>query len=98
MLSLVQVVLQSVLIRSVKGIEKSFVIERKTKHGPQKVIQTQGINFEECYKFRNIIELNKIETNDIFTMLKKYGVEAARHNIVQEIRNVFGVYGIGVDY
>lgn len=31
-------------------------------------------------------------------MLKKYGVEAARNAIVWEIRNVFSVYGITVDY
>jgi DNA-directed RNA polymerase I subunit RPA1 len=32
------------------------------------------------------------------TLLHKYGVEAARGNIVKEIRTVFGVYGIAVDY
>ena len=31
-------------------------------------------------------------------MLKKYGVEAAWNAIVREIRNVFSVYGITVDY
>ena len=31
-------------------------------------------------------------------MMKYYGVEAARHSIIQEIRGVFEVYGIDVDY
>jgi hypothetical protein len=48
MLSLVEAILQKVLIRSVKGINKSYVIERKTKEGTkEKVVQTEGINFDE---------------------------------------------------
>jgi hypothetical protein len=48
MLSLVQAILQKVLIRSVKGINKSYVIERKGKDGTkEKVVQTEGINFDE---------------------------------------------------
>jgi hypothetical protein len=50
MLSIVQAILTKILIKSVNGIEKSFVIEKKSKNGKEKVIQTQGINFEECYK------------------------------------------------
>ena len=49
MLSLVEAILQKVLIRSVKGINRSYVIERKVP-GPsnkEKIIQTEGINFEE---------------------------------------------------
>jgi len=30
--------------------------------------------------------------------MKKYGVEAGRGNIVKEIRTVFGMYGIEVNY
>jgi DNA-directed RNA polymerase I subunit RPA1 len=43
------------------------------------------------------LALDALETNDIYGMLTTYGVEAARATIVQEIRSVFGVYGIGVD-
>ena len=31
-------------------------------------------------------------------MLKHYGIEAARESIIKEIRDVFDVYGIEVDY
>ena len=31
-------------------------------------------------------------------MKERYGIEACRANIVKEIRSVFGVYGIAVDY
>jgi len=31
-------------------------------------------------------------------MLKKYGVEAGRANLVKEVRSVFSMYGIEVNY
>lgn len=100
MLSLVEAILQKVLIRSVKGITKSYVIERKIKNGTvkEKVIQTEGINFEECYNNADIFDLNRLETNDISQMMRYYGIEAARYCIVKEIKGVFDVYGIEVDY
>lgn len=98
MLSIVQAILGVVLVKSIDGIEKSFIIEKWNAKGKEKVIQTQGINFNECYKNYDIIDLNRIETNDINAMLKWYGVEAAWNAIVKEIRNVFSVYGITVDY
>lgn len=100
MLSLVEAILQKVLIRSVKGINKSYVIERQIKgsNSKEKVIQTEGINFEECYNNDEIFDLNRIETNNINDMMKHYGIEAARYCIVKEVRGVFDVYGIEVDY
>ena len=31
-------------------------------------------------------------------MIKKYGIEAGRANLVREVRTVFNMYGIEVDY
>ena len=100
MLSLVEAILQKVLIRSVKGINKSYVIERNRKNGmgKEKVIQTEGINFEACYNEDEVFDLDRLETNDINQMMKHYGIEAARNSIVSEVKNVFDAYGIGVDY
>ena len=47
--------------------------------------------------YGSLIDLEKIETNDIAAVLKTYGVEAARSAIMNEIAGVFGVYGINVD-
>ena len=44
------------------------------------------------------IDLDKINTNDIYAILKTYGVEAARQAVITEMSNVFGPYGITVDY
>ena len=43
------------------------------------------------------LDLNRITSNDIFSILEAYGVEAARCSIVKEIQSVFSVYGIDVD-
>jgi len=100
MLSLIEAILQKVLIRSVKGINKSYVVERKIKSGTikEKVIMTEGINFDECYSNSDVFDLSRLETNDINQMIKHYGIEAGRYSIVKEIKSVFDVYGIEVDY
>ena len=57
MLSLVEAILQKVLIRSVKGINKSYVIDRKIpgSNNKEKIIQTEGINFEEWYTVKAFV-------------------------------------------
>lgn len=50
----------------------------------------QGSNHE-------IVDINRLSTNDIAAVLRIYGVEAARACIVREMRAVFDAYGIGVD-
>jgi DNA-directed RNA polymerase I subunit RPA1 len=60
---------------------------------------TEGVNLKECWKFGyNMVDLNKITTNDIGAILRTYGVEAARTSIIKEMSGVFSVYGIGVDF
>ena len=61
------------------------------------VIATEGINFDQVWKFPKQVEINKIRCNDFVEMLSRYGVEAARNTIMQEISTVFKVYGITVD-
>lgn len=49
------------------------------------------------WDYAHLIDINRIQTNDIAAILNTYGVEAARACITQEIASVFGVYGINVD-
>ena len=44
------------------------------------------------------IDLDKLESNDVYAILITYGVEAARSAVIREVRGVFGAYGIKVDY
>ena len=48
--------------------------------------------------FNQILDLNRVYSNDIHAIANIYGIEAARKAIILEIANVFAVYGIQVDY
>ena len=46
----------------------------------------------------SILEDNGIYSNDIYSILKTYGVEMARAAILREMGSVFGVYSIQVNH
>ena len=96
LLPLVEALLDQVLVRSTKGIASAVVIPPgKGKILP--TVQTAGVNFEALASLRDVVDIHKVMSNDIYAMLQFYGVEAARASIVNEIKSVFGVYGIAVD-
>jgi len=45
----------------------------------------------------HLVKVNEIQTNDVNAALETFGVEAARTVIQNEIRAVFGAYGITSD-
>ena len=45
-----------------------------------------------------LVDLDKLASNDIYAILTTFGVEAARKAIIDEMSAVFEAYGIGVDY
>jgi DNA-directed RNA polymerase I subunit RPA1 len=50
-------------------------------------VQTEGVNFEAVWALPSkLIQANEIQCNDIWRMLKTFGVEAARASIVTEIQ------------
>ena len=64
-----------------------------------RTLETEGCNLHGMWAMADEhIDLDKIKTNDIYAILKTYGVEAARQAIITEMSNVFGPYGIKVDY
>lgn len=86
------------LVRHVKGIGDSFVVEGGTSGVDGLCVQTDGVNFEEAWRMSNRVDVNRVRTNDVQQVLNVYGIEAARATLIHEIRAVFGAYGIGVDY
>ncbi|XP_065316447.1 DNA-directed RNA polymerase I subunit RPA1-like isoform X2 [Gordionus sp. m RMFG-2023] len=62
------------------------------------ILNVEGINFNEIFKYGNVLDLNKLYCNDLHKILEVYGIEACRNAIIKEIQNVFSVYGIKVDY
>ncbi|PPS94198.1 DNA-directed RNA polymerase subunit [Cryptosporidium hominis] len=73
--------------------------ETSDKSLSQFEVTVEGTNVGHVFKISpRYINHDKIRFNDIQTVYKYYGVEAARHCIINELRNVFSVYGINVDY
>ena len=93
MVGLVETAAMSTVVRAKKNIDQAFVNMEKDRG---RCLQTAGINFEEIWKL-DVVDHSRLVTNDIWAMRCAYGVEAARMSIVDQIRGVFGVYGITVD-
>jgi DNA-directed RNA polymerase I subunit RPA1 len=94
MVGLVEKAASKTLIRARKKIDQAFINEEQNGRG--RCLQTAGINFEEMWKLESV-DHSRLMSNDIWAVRCSYGVEAARNTIVDQIRSVFGVYGIEVD-
>ena len=65
-------------------------------------LTTNGSNFKGMWQFASsadetILEDDEIYSNDIYSILKTYGVEMARAAILSEMSGIFGLYKIQVD-
>ncbi|XP_075565005.1 DNA-directed RNA polymerase I subunit RPA1 [Pelecanus crispus] len=89
---------RSTVIHEVKGITRCLLNESTSKQGEKElVLHTEGINFVELFRYSDILDLNRLYSNDIHAMAKNYGIESALRVIIKEIKDVFAVYGIAVD-
>ncbi|WVO12596.1 hypothetical protein L204_100201 [Cryptococcus depauperatus] len=60
---------------------------------------TEGSNLRGMWALADeLVDLYKLSSNDIYAILKTFGVEAARRAVIDEVSSVFGAYGIAVDY
>ena len=103
MLTLAETLLSKVLVRSVAGIDKCIPIAQDpSKEGTvdkkEPYLLVQGLNFDAFAKDSDTVNMNRLASNDIFKIGKKYGVEAMRASLVNEVRSVFKMYGIEVNY
>lgn len=96
MLELVERVAAATLVRHTPGIHKCYVVEAR-QAGEVPKVQTDGLNFLGAWAHSDLVDVDRITTNDVAAMLNTYGVEAARATIMQEAQAVFGAYGIAVD-
>lgn len=83
-------------LSEVKNISRCFEsIDEKT--GDRTVI-TEGSNLEDIFQIGDqLIDFNRLETNDMFGILHTYGVEAMRAALIKEFVKVFDAYGIPVN-
>ncbi|KAL6447903.1 hypothetical protein ACFW04_000166 [Cataglyphis niger] len=79
-------------------IKKAFTFQNSEN---ETILKTDGLfkrNIKELYKYDNILNLNRLYCNDIHNISQTYGIEAANKVIVREVRDVFKMYGITVDF
>jgi len=87
-----------IVVKATAGIDKCFVSEEKADQKIKRyTVQTEGVNFEAIWRYSKVVDVNNIDSNDIYAILRTYGVEAARNAITEQISAVFSVYGISVD-
>jgi DNA-directed RNA polymerase I subunit RPA1 len=104
MLNVVQDAVRKTLVQKIDGIGECTFVEQDLFKDPRTgeqikipLIHTNGVNLVAMQNYGDFINPNKTQTNDIAAVLRTYGVEAARNNIIQELSNVFGGHGISVD-
>jgi len=97
MVSLVEREAGQTVVRQVKGISRCFVEENEKPDDKSITLGTEGVNFAGVWELDSMIDINRIQSNDIRAILDTYGVEAARNTITREVAKVFAVYGISVD-
>ena len=93
MVGIIERAATATLVKSRPKIEKGFLND---EDGRGRCLQTAGVNFSEIWNLESV-DHNRLSSNVIWAIRCAYGVEAARNNIVEQIRSVFGVYGISVD-
>lgn len=100
MLTFAEQAAERTVIRELSGIQRAFVMTNDAETDTTINLGTEGLNFlgmTDPTITHDLVEINHIETNDIYAVLKRYGVEAARAAIKREVAGVFAVYGINVD-
>ena len=95
MVNIVEDICKKSIIRQVPHIDRC--VHPQAENG-KRVLVTEGVNFEAMWDQEDFIDVDKITSNDVASVLKVYGVEAARNTIVNEINNVFSRYAISVSF
>lgn len=95
MVGLVERAAEDTIVKAKPKIKEGFV---NNEEGRGRCLQTSGCNFEQIWQLdEDVVDHNKLVSNDIWAIRCAYGVEAARMSIADQIRGVFAVYGISVD-
>ncbi|XP_008325949.1 DNA-directed RNA polymerase I subunit RPA1 [Cynoglossus semilaevis] len=96
--SVLSTLAQNSVIVETRGLTRCLLSETTTKSGEKTtVLNTEGINLQEMFKYSEILDLNRLYSNEVHAMANTYGIEVALKVIEKEIKDVFAVYGIEVD-
>ena len=97
MVSVVEKVIGKIVLYECPKIKRGIALSKKLEGNTQYYVMTEGVNLKKVVEFSDLVDVDTIETNDVYSVLKMYGVEAARAVLIREIGSVFKGYGIDVD-
>ncbi len=83
---------KEIFIKGVKGITQVLPV----KNNEEYVIITAGSNLKDVIEIEEVDE-TRTTTNNLFEVLKVFGVEAGRQNIIREAQKVIEDQGLDVD-
>ena len=92
--SIVREISEHSFVRRVNGIRRVVVVEKDN----QLMLRTEGVNILKIYAHENLLDINRLYTNNIHQVAEKYGIEAAQRSVIREIRAVQSAYDIKVDF
>jgi DNA-directed RNA polymerase I subunit RPA1 len=95
MTSVVEREINKAVLYQTVGIRRASA--KKRKEDKEVMLRTEGLNIQEMYKYADVLDLNRLYTNNIHIMARHYGIEAAYRAIIQEVSSVFELYKITVD-
>lgn len=97
--TLLQEEAKKAVLHKVGKIDKAFLVKDSSAKESEyeNMIKTEGVSFLSLIQFSDLLDLNRIYSNDVHAIANTFGIEAGRQAIVQECKNVFGVYGIEID-
>lgn len=95
MVNIVEEICKKSVIREVPHIDRCVHSEPVNN---KRMLVTEGVNFQAMWDQEAFIDVDAITSNDVASVLRTYGVEAARNTIVNEINNVFSRYAISVSF
>lgn len=61
-------------------------------------LHASGVELPAFWDMEDDLDVDYVYSNNIYMMLNTYGVEAARTSLILEMKNVFGSYGVEIDY
>ncbi|KAL1555302.1 DNA-directed RNA polymerase [Salvia divinorum] len=61
-------------------------------------MKASGVDFKSLWEMHADLDLNRLYSNNVHAMLNTYGVEAARETLIREVKQVFDIYGVKIDY
>ncbi|KAK2849533.1 hypothetical protein Q5P01_009367 [Channa striata] len=96
--SVLSALAQNAVIMETKGLTRCLLSESTRRTGEKEtILNTEGINMHEMFRHSDILDINRLYSNEVHAMANTYGIEVALKVIEKEIKDVFAVYGIEVD-